>query len=121
MAQLFSSSCMTYHDWILVVVALLLPFTWLKTMREISFIALFGLIASLAVAFVVITVGLFQWIENRDLGEVNTHQVFTSFGGVIKSFNLAIFSFGVHPFVCTVSLPYLCVASFVSVARRSSF
>jgi len=107
MAQLFSSSCITYHDWILIVVALLLPFTWLKTMREISFVALFGLMASLLVAFVVVTVGLYQWIVNVDAGEVDTHQGFTSFGGQIQSFNLAIFSFLVQPVVSAI-FPVLC-------------
>eukprot|EP01102_Stenamoeba_stenopodia_P021644 TRINITY_DN8787_c0_g1_i1.p1 TRINITY_DN8787_c0_g1~~TRINITY_DN8787_c0_g1_i1.p1 ORF type:complete len:453 (-),score=79.59 TRINITY_DN8787_c0_g1_i1:144-1502(-) len=119
MTQLVTNSCLTYHDWILIFTAVLLPFTWLKTMREISFVAVFGLLASLIVAVAVVIVGLYQTIDNRNNGVINTHVFFTNFAGVVKSFDTAIFSFGVHSVLPTLEYSMAQPAAFPVVSNIS--
>lgn len=96
------NTCLTYHDWILIIVAGLLPVTWLKTMREISVLAFFGLVASLVVAITVVVVGFYQLGENHHSGVIGGHVFITDFQGVIASFNTAVFGFGVHSILPTV-------------------
>jgi len=82
---------LTYHDWAIIFVVPVIPFTWLKTMKEISFIAFFGLMASLIVAMVVVIKGFQAAGEN-----LNQQYDFVQWGGVSNAFNVICFSFGVH-------------------------
>jgi len=72
-------------------VAPLIPIAWAKTMKEVSFLALFGLCASVVVAFVVV-------IKGFSAGGDTFGQVYSTvnWGGLSNSFNIICFSFGVH-------------------------
>jgi len=85
-------SRLTLHDWIFVFAALLIPIAWLKTMNEVSVLAIFGVLASLFVAGVVVVKG---FVRAADPHVDVEYEVFNG-RGLPNAVNIIVFSFGGH-------------------------
>ncbi len=89
------------HYWVIISGVILVPVSWLKTMKEISVLAYFGLLASLTVGVVVIVEGIRRATNAEDARDHNgtyvtiDHQVI-NWSGVSPAINVIVFSFGGH-------------------------
>lgn len=68
----------------------LIPIAWLKTMNEVSYLAIFGVLASLWVAAIVVIKGFHEAATNS--------VSYDSFNvsGISQCINIVVFSFGGH-------------------------
>jgi amino acid permease len=85
---------LSLHDWIFIFAALLIPIAWLKTMNEVSVLALFGVIASLYVAAVVVIKGFLRAADPE--GGATIHYDVVNWNGLSNAINIIVFSFGGH-------------------------
>jgi len=87
---------LTFHDIVLIAGVLLIPVSWLKTLREVSFLSYFGVAASVFCALVVLALGLQFAIDDTP-----KYEVVSTTSGFFLSFNVLVFSYGGHAVVCT--------------------
>eukprot|EP00761_Pharyngomonas_kirbyi_P000876 gb/GECH01000877.1/.p1 GENE.gb/GECH01000877.1/~~gb/GECH01000877.1/.p1 ORF type:complete len:451 (+),score=48.54 gb/GECH01000877.1/:1-1353(+) len=86
------------HIWIMIATAILLPMTWLKSMKEVSLVSMLGMAAS---AFTVVVVVVLGTVDKTDLKReasqnVSNQVVNVSWNGIPQSFAGMAFSFGGH-------------------------
>jgi len=105
-------SSITLHSWVFIFGAFLIPVSWLKTMTEISFLALFGFMASLIVGTIIIVNGFLS-----DTDSV-AHETFDE-SGLSLGFNIIVFSFGFHSVLPTVEYEMAQPEHFPKVANIS--
>jgi len=87
---------LTLHVWVFIFGACLIPVAWLKTMREVSYLAIFGVLASLFVAGVVVAKGFHRAAQSTDqFDDPIKYQTFNA-NGISQCFNLVVFAFGCH-------------------------
>jgi proton-coupled amino acid transporter len=84
---------LTEHDWIFIFALVLIPVAWLKTMSEVSYLAVFGVLASMYVAGIVVIKGFMRAADDRmDKNECATFDA----SGLASAINIIVFSFGGH-------------------------
>jgi len=79
------------HVWVLIFGFCIMPIAWLKTMKEISFLAFFGVFSSAMVAGTIFFKGLIDGTSES----LQTTSFFIG-GGLPNAFNTIVFSFGFH-------------------------
>lgn len=85
---------LSLHDWAFIFGGLLIPFAWIRTMNEIAYLAIFGVLASLFVAGVVVVKGFIR-AADPEAGAHIAYQVF-DINGLSPAINIIVFSFGGH-------------------------
>ena len=85
---------LSLHGWVLVLGALLVPVSWLKTVKEIKPLAYFGLFASLLVGGVVVLKGL-QTYATAAPPLTATYSPFRA-SGLFTCINIVVFALGAH-------------------------
>jgi amino acid permease len=85
---------LSLHDWAFIFGAVLIPIAWIKTMKEIAYLAVFGVMASLFVAGVIICKGFIRAAQ-PEAGAVIEYQIF-DINGLSPAINIIVFSFGGH-------------------------
>jgi len=88
---------LTDHDWIFIFGALLIPVAWLKTMKEILPVAIFGVVASIFVGAVISVEGIIHGSTNS-----NVNYDIVVWEGLPVAFNVIVFSFGGHSVLPTI-------------------
>lgn len=109
---------LTLHEWIFIFGLIVLPFSWLKTMKEISLLAYMGIFTSLFVGAVILVEGFNNLHSNSA-----TYQ-YINWGGVPRAFNLIVFSFGNHSVLPNIEshmkspkrFPWVANVSYVTIA-----
>ena len=88
---------LSLHAWVLIVGCVLIPASWLKTVKEIKPLAYFGLFASLLVGLVIILKGLQTTASTSTdaSGQLIEHDWFR-LSGVSTCINVVVFSLGSH-------------------------
>ena len=84
---------LSMHAWVLLVGIVLVPVSWLKTVKEIKPLAYFGLFASLLVGGVVVLKGLQTASDGPPAG---ARWSWLSGGGLSTCVNIVVFSLGSH-------------------------
>ncbi len=74
---------LSLHDWIFIFAGVLIPIAWLKTMNEVAVLAVFGVIASLYVAAVVVIKG-FMRCANPGEGEASPEYDVVHWSGLVS-------------------------------------
>jgi amino acid permease len=88
---------LTVHDWVLLCgVAMILP-SWLKTMRELAFVSIFGVASSFFVAGVIVVLGVM-----RGSTDANVRYDIVNAAGLPVAFNVVVFSYGGHSILPTI-------------------
>ena len=89
---------LSMHAWVLVVGCVLVPFSWLKTVKEIKPLAYFGLFASLLVGLVIVGKGLETAASGSsvDAQGVAVAHDWLNWRGVSTCVNVVVFSLGSH-------------------------
>ena len=114
---------LSLHDWIFIFAAVLIPIAWLKTMNEVSVLALFGVLASLYVAAVVVIKG-FQRAAHPEEGANIEYQACDP-KGLSNALNIIVFSFGGHSVLPNIishakapqkNYPRICGLAYVLIA-----
>ena len=88
---------LSMHAWVLIVGCVLIPASWLKTVKEIKPLAYFGLFASLLVGLVIVAKGL-QTAATATVdaaGRPIEHD-WLRWSGVSTCINIVVFSLGSH-------------------------
>jgi solute carrier family 32 (vesicular inhibitory amino acid transporter) len=80
--------------WFIIMAGILVPFTWLRTLRELSLVAFFGMLASLLVVFVVIIRSL-GWPDEASIVPTHAYGNIT-FKSVALGFGSMAFAFAGH-------------------------
>jgi len=91
MSALVTNVSFKGHVWVLIFGFCLVPVAWLKTMKEISFLALFGVFSSATVATTIFFKGLIDGTSES----ASTTSFFIG-KGLPNAFNTIVFSFGFH-------------------------
>ena len=88
---------LSMHAWVLVVGCVLIPVSWLKTVKEIKPLAYFGLFASLLVGLVIVLKGLQTAATTTTdaSGQPIVHD-YLRWSGVSTCINIVVFSLGSH-------------------------
>ena len=92
--NLFSLTSLSLHVWVFILGAVLIPISWLKTVKEIRPLAFFGLFASLLVGGVVILKGLQTYATSSSPSTV-THSLLR-LSGLSTCTNIVVFALGAH-------------------------
>lgn len=103
---------LTLHVWVFIVAIILTPISWLKSMKEIQFLALFGITASIVVGGLVVIKGIIKSTDN----EPAVHY-FIKPEGVSVSFNIIVFSFGFHSVLPSIACEMKDIKQFPLVAN----
>jgi len=91
MSALVTNISFKGHVWVLIFGLCLMPVAWLKTMKEISFLALFGVFTSATVA----TTIFFKGLIDGTTESVKSTDFFLG-SGLPNACNTIVFSFGFH-------------------------
>ena len=88
---------LSMHAWVLICGCVLIPASWLKTVKEIKPLAWFGLFASLLVGLVIIITGLETAATTSvdEAGQPIVHD-WLRWDGVSTCINIVVFSLGSH-------------------------
>ena len=81
---------------IFIFAALLIPIAWLKTMNEVSYLAVFGVLASLYVAGIVVVKGFLRCASGPEEGAPALQYDVINANGLSNAVNIIVFSFGGH-------------------------
>jgi vesicular inhibitory amino acid transporter len=91
MSALVTNVSFKGHVWVFIFGSCLIPVAWLKTMKEISFLALFGVFSSATVATTIFFKGLIDGTKSS----MATTSFFIG-DDLPNAFNTIVFSFGFH-------------------------
>lgn len=96
MSQLVTE--LTLHAWILIFGMSMIPISWLKGIKEVSILAVLGVLTSFFVAGLVIVKGF----QEQGNASSTPHYDFVVWRNVPRAFNLLVFSFGNHSVLPTI-------------------
>lgn len=86
---------LSLHDWVFLFAVALIPIAWLKTMNEVSILAVFGVLASLYVAAIVVIKGFLR-CASPEPGAAPIEYDLINGAGLSSALNIIVFSFGGH-------------------------
>ena len=88
---------LSMHAWVLIVGCVLIPVSWLKTVKEIKPLAYFGLFASLLVGLIIVMKGL-QTAATTSVDASNRpiEHDWLRWSGISTCINIVVFSLGSH-------------------------